>query len=91
MVTDADLLVFDDSFSALDFKTDANLRAALTPVTRDKAVVIIAQRISTVVNADEIIVLEDGKVVGAGKHEDLKESNSVYQEIIQSQMRGEEV
>lgn len=91
LVTDADLLVFDDSFSALDFKTDANLRAALTPVTRDKAVVIIAQRISTVVNADEIIVLEDGKVVGAGKHEDLKESNSVYQEIIQSQMRGEEV
>ena len=91
LVTDADLLVFDDSFSALDFKTDANLRAALTPVTRDKAVVIIAQRISTVVNADEIIVLEDGRVVGSGKHEDLKESNSVYQEIIQSQMRGEEV
>ena len=91
LVTDAEILIFDDSFSALDFKTDANLRAALKPVTEDKAVVIIAQRISTVVDADQIIVLDNGEVVGKGTHEELKQSNKIYQEIMNSQMKGDEL
>ncbi|MCP4298015.1 MAG: ABC transporter ATP-binding protein, partial [Proteobacteria bacterium] len=91
LVTKADILVFDDSFSALDFKTDAKLREALKPETRDSAVVIIAQRISTVVDADQIIVLDNGKVVGKGTHEQLKRSNTIYQEIMDSQMKGEDI
>lgn len=91
LVTDAKILVFDDSFSALDFKTDAKLRAALQPATRDKAVLIIAQRINTVVDADEILVLDNGEIVGQGTHEELKETNKVYQEIIESQMRGDDI
>lgn len=91
LVTDAEILIFDDSFSALDFKTDANLRAALKPVTEDKAVVIIAQRISTVVDADQILVLDNGEVVGKGTHEELKQSNKIYQEIMNSQMKGDEL
>lgn len=91
LVTDADILVFDDSFSALDFKTDAKLREALKPETEDVAVVIIAQRISTVVDADQIIVLDQGQIVGKGTHEELKETNAVYQEIMDSQMKGEEI
>lgn len=91
LVTDAKILVFDDSFSALDFKTDAQLRKALTPETRDKAVLIIAQRISTVVDADQILVLEHGQLVGMGTHEELKETNAIYKEIIDSQMRGDEL
>lgn len=91
LVTDADILVFDDSFSALDFKTDANLRAALKSVTEDKVVIIIAQRISTVADADTIVVLDDGRMVGRGTHEALKATNDVYQEIMNSQMKGEEL
>jgi ATP-binding cassette subfamily B protein len=91
LVTKADVLVFDDSFSALDFKTDAKLRKALAPETEDAAVVIIAQRISTVVDADLILVLDNGELVGKGTHEELKESNKVYQEIIESQMKGEDI
>lgn len=91
LVTDARILVFDDSFSALDFKTDAELRKALEPETTDKAVLIIAQRISTVVDADEILVLENGELAGKGTHEELKETNKVYQEIIESQMKGEDI
>ncbi len=91
LATNAKLLVFDDSFSALDFKTDANLRKALKPVTTDKAVVIIAQRISTVLDADQILVLDHGRIVGQGTHEELKESNAVYQEIIESQMKGDDI
>lgn len=91
LVTDAKVLVFDDSFSALDFKTDANLRRALKPETLDKAVLIIAQRISSVIDADEILVLDHGKLVGKGTHEELKATNDVYQEIIESQMRGEDI
>ena len=91
LVTDADILVFDDSFSALDFKTDANLRAALKSVTEDKVVIIIAQRISTVADADTIVVLDDGRMVGRGTHEELKATNDVYQEIMNSQMKGEEL
>ena len=91
LVTDANILVFDDSFSALDFKTDANLRKALAPETTEKAVLIIAQRISTVVDADQILVLDHGQLVGQGTHEELKETNEVYKEIIDSQMRGDEI
>jgi ATP-binding cassette subfamily B protein len=91
LVTDARILVFDDSFSALDFKTDAQLRKALEPETTDKAVVIIAQRISTVVDADEILVLNNGELAGKGTHEELKATNKVYQEIIESQMKGEDI
>jgi len=91
LVTDADILVFDDSFSALDFKTDAKLRAALAPETKDVAVVIIAQRISTVVDADEIIVLDKGIIAGKGTHEKLKATNKVYQEIMESQLKGEDI
>ncbi len=91
LVTKADILVFDDSFSALDFKTDAKLREALKPETRESAVVIIAQRISTVVDADQIIVLDRGKVVGKGTHDELKRSNKIYKEIMDSQMKGEDI
>lgn len=91
LVTNADILVFDDSFSALDFKTDARLREALKPETKDKAVVIIAQRISTVIDADQIIVLDRGKMVGKGTHEELKQSNKIYQEIMESQLKGEDI
>ena len=91
LVTDARILVFDDSFSALDFKTDAQLRKALEPETTDKSVIIIAQRISTVVDADEILVLDNGELAGKGTHDELKETNKVYQEIIESQMKGEDI
>lgn len=89
LVTGADILVFDDSFSALDFQTDAKLRAALGPVTTEKIVLIIAQRINTVVDADQILVLDNGRIVGKGTHEELKENNTVYQEIMDSQMKGD--
>lgn len=91
LVTDADILVFDDSFSALDFKTDAKLRKAMKPETEDAAVVIIAQRISTVIDADLILVLDNGEVVGKGTHEELKAGNTVYQEIMESQLKGEDI
>ena len=91
LVTDARILVFDDSFSALDFKTDALLRQALEPETRDKAVVIVAQRITSVVDADQILVLNEGELAGKGTHEELKATNKVYQDIIDSQLKGEEI
>lgn len=91
LVTKADILVFDDSFSALDFKTDARLREALKPDTQDAAVVIIAQRISTVIDADQIIVLDQGTIVGQGTHEELKTNNPIYQEIMESQLKGEDI
>lgn len=86
----ADLYIFDDSFSALDFKTDAALRRALKPETRNAAVLIIAQRISTILHADQIVVLKDGRIEGKGTHEELMESCEVYQEIARSQMKGGE-
>ncbi|SDC98681.1 ATP-binding cassette, subfamily B [Marinilactibacillus psychrotolerans] len=91
LVTKADILVFDDSFSALDFKTDARLREALKPDTQNAAVVIIAQRISTVIDADQIIVLDQGTIVGQGTHEELKANNPIYQEIMESQLKGEDI
>ncbi len=86
----ADLYIFDDSFSALDFKTDAALRRALVPETRDAAVLIIAQRISTILHADQIIVLKDGRVEGRGTHEELMRDCDVYRAIAESQMKGGE-
>jgi ATP-binding cassette, subfamily B, multidrug efflux pump len=81
-----DIYVFDDSFSALDLATDARLRAALAPHTRDSAVVIVAQRVSTIVGADNIVVLEDGEIVGQGTHDELLSGCETYREIVESQI-----
>ena len=86
----ADLYIFDDSFSALDFQTDAALRRALRQEVAGSAVLIIAQRVSTIAHADQIIVLEDGRAVGIGRHEELLETCPVYREIAQSQGKGGE-
>ena len=91
LATNPDILIFDDSFSALDFKTDANLRKELSKVTKDKTVFIVAQRISTIMNADQILVLNEGKVVGIGKHKELIEKCEVYREIALSQLSEEEI
>ncbi|GAA1139159.1 ABC transporter ATP-binding protein [Ornithinicoccus hortensis] len=81
--------LFDDSFSALDLTTDARLRAALEPETADATVIVVAQRVSTIIGADQIVVLEDGRVVGIGTHEDLLGDCTTYQEIVQSQAVAE--
>ena len=86
-----EILVFDDSFSALDFKTDSTLRAELAKKTKDKTVIIVAQRINTILNADQIIVLEDGKIVGKGTHEELIKNNETYKQIALSQLSEEEL
>lgn len=86
-----DILIFDDSFSALDFKTDANLRHELTQITENKITIIVAQRISTIMNADKIIVLDEGKIVGIGTHKQLIKNCDVYKQIALSQLSKEEV
>jgi ATP-binding cassette, subfamily B, multidrug efflux pump len=86
-----EILLFDDSFSALDLATDARLRAALRPITRDSAVVIVAQRVSTIVDADQILVLDDGAVVGLGTHDELLTGCPTYAEIVESQLPAEAV
>jgi ATP-binding cassette subfamily B protein len=86
LVRQPDIYVFDDSFSALDLATDARLRAALVPYTRAAAMIVVAQRVSTIVSADEIIVLEDGEVIGRGRHDDLVVSCPTYAEIVESQI-----
>lgn len=91
LIKPADIYIFDDSFSALDFKTDALLRKALKENVTDAMIVIVAQRISTVVGADQIIVLDEGLMVGKGNHQELKETNETYQDIIKSQLREEEI
>ena len=88
---DPEILVFDDSFSALDFKTDSILREELAKKTQDKTVIIVAQRINTILNADQIIVLEDGKVVGKGTHEELIKTNETYKQIALSQLSAKEL
>ena len=88
---DPEIFVFDDSFSALDFKTDAALREALAQRTNNKTNIIVAQRISTILNADKIIVLDDGKIVAQGTHEELLENNETYREIALSQLSEEEL
>lgn len=90
LIKKADLYIFDDSFSALDFKTDAALRGALVSEMEDAAVLIIAQRISTILHADQIVVLKDGRMVGLGTHEELMECCEVYRAIAASQMNGGE-
>ena len=84
-----DIYLFDDSFSALDLSTDARLRRALRPATRHAAVVIVAQRVSTIVDADRIIVLDDGRIVGQGTHDQLLDTCETYQEIVESQRSAE--
>jgi ATP-binding cassette subfamily B protein len=86
LVRKPSIYLFDDSFSALDLGTDARLRAALRPLTRDATVVIVAQRVSTIIDADQIVVLEDGEVVGIGGHAGLIESCPTYAEIVASQL-----
>ena len=87
----APVLIFDDSFSALDFKTDAALRRALAQETKDRTTLIVAQRVSTIMNAHQIIVLEDGKIVGKGTHKELLRTCKVYEEIARSQLSEEEI
>lgn len=91
LVRKPDIYIFDDSFSALDFKTDAKLRAALKDETKDATVLLVAQRVSTVVDADRIIVLEKGRMAGMGTHEELMKNNEVYREIAYSQLSEEEI
>jgi ATP-binding cassette subfamily B multidrug efflux pump len=90
LVRKPEIYLFDDSFSALDLATDARLRAALAPVTRDACVVIVAQRVSTIIGADQIIVLEDGAIVGIGTHDELLDTCPTYVEIVESQRSAEE-
>jgi ATP-binding cassette subfamily B protein len=89
LVRAPEIYLFDDSFSALDLGTDARLRAALRPTIADAAVVIVAQRVSTIIDADQIIVLEDGAVVGVGRHAELLDTNPTYAEIVESQLAAE--
>jgi ATP-binding cassette subfamily B protein len=87
-VAQPEIYLFDDSFSALDLATDARLRAALRPLTREATVITVAQRISTIIDADQILVLDQGRVVGAGTHAQLLESNETYAQIARSQEHG---
>jgi ATP-binding cassette subfamily B multidrug efflux pump len=91
LVRKPEIYIFDDTFSALDFKTDAQLRAALRPETSEATVIIVAQRVNTVMDADRIIVLDDGRVVGTGTHRELIGSCGVYREIVSSQLSEEEL
>ncbi|MEX1550716.1 ABC transporter ATP-binding protein [Enterococcus sp. C50] len=91
LVKPADVYVFDDSFSALDFKTDAKLRQALKQDMTDSITVLVAQRVSTVMDADTILVLDEGKLVGKGTHKELLEKNETYAEIVRSQLREEDL
>ena len=91
LVTKAPVYIFDDSFSALDFKTDAKLRRALTKYTENAVVLIVAQRVSTIMNAEQIIVLDEGKIVGKGTHKELLKTCPEYREIAESQLSKEEL
>lgn len=88
---DPEIFVFDDSFSALDLKTDSKLRAALEEKTKNKTVIIVAQRVSTILNADQIVVLEEGKIVGIGTHQELMKNCDTYSQIALSQLSKEEL
>ncbi|MGF9699593.1 MULTISPECIES: ABC transporter ATP-binding protein [Paenibacillus] len=91
LVRRPEVYIFDDSFSALDFKTDAKLRAALKSETTEAAVLIVAQRVSTVMDADRILVMDEGRIVGSGTHKELLANNEVYREIVSSQLTEEEI
>ena len=86
-----EILIFDDSFSALDFKTDRTLREALKENTKDTTTIIVAQRISTILNADQILVLDDGRMAGLGTHRELMKNCEVYRQIAMSQLSEEEL
>ncbi|MCR4431483.1 MAG: ABC transporter ATP-binding protein/permease [Tepidanaerobacteraceae bacterium] len=91
LVRKPEIYIFDESFSALDFKTDARLRAALKKETKDATVIIVTQRVSTVMDADKIVVLDEGKIAGIGNHKTLLESCEVYRELVYSQLSEEEI
>lgn len=91
LVRPAEIYIFDDSFSALDFKTDAKLRAALKEETKEATVIIVAQRVSTVLDADQIIVMNESQIAGIGTHQELMETCDVYKEIVYSQLSEEEI
>lgn len=91
LVRKPEVYLFDDSFSALDFKTDSKLRAALKSETKNSAVIIVAQRVSTIMDADRILVLDEGKIVGIGTHKELLKNCAIYQEIASSQLSEEEL
>jgi ATP-binding cassette subfamily B protein len=91
LIRQPEIYVFDDSFSALDLATDARLRRALRPITTESTVIIVAQRVSTIANADQILVLEDGRAVGLGTHEHLLQTCPTYMEIVESQAQAEAV
>ncbi|HZK86952.1 MAG TPA: ABC transporter ATP-binding protein, partial [Syntrophomonas sp.] len=91
LVRKPEIYILDDSFSALDFKTDARLRSALSQETTSSTVIIVAQRVSTVMNADRIIVLDEGRIVGMGRHKELMNTSEVYREIVLSQLSEEEI
>lgn len=91
LVRQPEIYIFDDSFSALDFKTDKKLRQALKSEITDKTMILVAQRVSTILDADNIIVLDNGEIVGQGNHKDLLENNKVYREIVRSQLSEEEL
>ena len=91
MVKNAPAYIFDDSFSALDLKTDANLRKALKEETGDSTILLVAQRVSTIMNAEQIIVLDNGVIAGKGTHDELLKNSEVYHEIARSQLSEEEL
>jgi ATP-binding cassette subfamily B protein len=91
LVTHAPVYIFDDTFSALDFKTDARLRRALKGYTQNATMLIVAQRVSTILHADQIVVLDEGRIVGIGTHAQLLETCATYREIAQSQLSKEEL
>lgn len=91
LIRNADIYIFDDSFSALDFKTDALLRAAIQKNFSDSTQIIVAQRVGTILNADKIIVLDDGEIAGQGTHKELLKTCKVYREIVESQLSKEEI
>ena len=90
LVKRAPLYIFDDSFSALDFRTDSRLRAALKRELSQATVLLVAQRVGTILNADQIIVMDEGRIVGMGTHTELLDSNETYQEIVYSQLTESE-
>ena len=91
LIRNPQVYIFDDSFSALDFKTDKNLRAALKEKVGGSTFIIVAQRINTILDADQIVLLDEGKVAGIGTHKELLASNKIYQEIALSQLSEEEL
>ena len=91
IATNPEILVFDDSFSALDLRTDKKLRDALAKEEKDKTIIVVAQRISTIMNAEQIIVLEEGKIVGIGTHKELIKNCETYKQIAMSQLTEEEL